>query len=107
MLRGKRQIAFLPHRFSVDAHIAILVSGITAAGKIRKEAAMTLCAVRAKRAPKHLLKIFTIHRPPYVCLSSANHGRNIPFMEIIVVCGTIIRMAKQRKILEIYPIKGH
>lgn len=28
-------------------------------------------------------------------------------MEIIVVCGTIIRMAKQRKILEIYPIKGH
>lgn len=65
-----------------------------------------MCRQGETRA-KTFIKNFYNTPPPYVSLSSANHGRNIPFMEIIVVCGTIIRMAKQRKILEIYPIKGH
>lgn len=59
MLRGKRQIAFSPHRFSVDAHIAILVSGITAAGKIRKEAAHDAMCRQGETRAKTFIKNFS------------------------------------------------
>lgn len=65
MLRGKRQIAFSPHRFSVDAHIAILVSGITAAGKIRKEAAHDAMCRQGETRAKIFIKNF-YNTPPAI-----------------------------------------
>lgn len=65
MLRGKRQIAFSPHRFSVDAHIAILVSVITAAGKIRKEAAHDAMCRQGETRAKTFIKNF-YNTPPAI-----------------------------------------
>ena len=67
MLRGKRQIAFSPHRFSVDVHIAILVSGITAAGKIRKEAAHDAMCRQGETRAKTFIKNF-YNTPPAIRL---------------------------------------